>query len=129
MTQLIGNRPIGTGNNIGSILPSAGNGEPNAQIHGRQSQEAPVQQPVPSARSLSQKLDTMLIKVAQYSTRSVSSKKLHTTVSATKLSSNKRAALTDAADKAAKAFEELGKFTGRELSTALAIGKDQKFDW
>ena len=129
MTQSIGNRPIGTGNNIGPILPSAENGESNAQIHGRQSQESPVQQPVASARSLSQKLDTMLIKVAQYSTRSVSSKKLHTTVSATKLSSNKRAALTDAADKAAKAFEELGKFTGRELSTALAIGEDQKFDW
>ncbi len=129
MTQSIGNRPIGTGNNIGPILPSAENGESNAQIHGRQSQESPVQQPVPSARSLSQKLDSMLFMVAQTTTRSVYSPNLQKVVSATKLSSNTRAELTDAADQAAKAFKELGKFSGREIAAALVVGKDNKLDW
>ncbi len=129
MTQLYGIRPPVTGNPTAPIQPLEGTGIQNVQGNVEQPQEQPVQQSVPNARTLTQKLDSLLFKVAQVSTRSVNRTNLKNTLVNTQIPGSMQKKLNHAANQAFETFSSLSKFTGKQIADALVVDKDGNFDW
>lgn len=80
------------------------------------------------AKSLGSKLDAMLLRAAELSTKAVSADKVKKAVAGAGLSRTELARLTGLADRAAKSFASLSQFSGRQIAAALKAEKGA-FDW
>ena len=128
MSESLRIRPTIAGNSTAPIQPLKGVGTSNAPVP--VAEPPPLAPPAqPSARSMAQKLDSMLFKVAQTTTRSVNTTRMHSTLSGTGLSIAKRSKLADAADQAAGTFSALAKLSGKQIANALVVDENGKFDW
>ena len=130
MSESLRIRPTIAGNPTASIQPVDNVGVSNVQppVQQQPPQEPPVMEAA-SARSMAQRLDSMLFKVAQAATRSVNSTRMHRALSETGVSPAMRSKLADAADQAAGTFASLAKLSGRQIANALVIDENGKFDW
>ncbi len=81
-----------------------------------------------AAKSLSGKLDAMLLRAAEYSTKAVSAKKISKAVENTGLPRTELARLGGLADRAAASFAALSQFSGKQIAAAL-VAKEGSFDW
>ncbi len=89
----------------------------------------PPESPKTGAKPLAGKLDAMLLKAAEMSTKAVASTKLSKAVEGVGLSIGELSDLTDLADAAAESFAKLGEFSGRQIAAALVAGENGAFDW
>ena len=80
------------------------------------------------AKSLIGKLDAMLLRAAELSTKAVSAEKLAKAVGGSGLSRNERGRLEGLAKRAAESFSALSQFSGRQIAAALVAEKGA-FDW
>ena len=90
--------------------------------------EPPVQQ-APTARSLAQKLDSVLIRAATMATRSADAKSVAAAATKAALPAGLAEELDAAAGRAATALNKVAKHTGREIAAALVLDKTGAFDW
>ena len=128
MSGRAGFQPIGGGM---QPLPMVQPPVAAAPVSGANREEAP-QDPQPAAaveRSLVGKLDAMLLKAAERSTKAVDVNRLVKGVSGCGLSSEEIAELGTVAAGAAESFAALSKFTGREIAAALVEGEGGSFEW
>ena len=109
MTEINANSPLHNINPpITGINPPPENGNPvNPVNNGVSAPEQNVAQKGTEAKSLSLKLDSMMIRAAQLATRSVDVNALAETVKDVPLDENVRTALDDAAERAKSALSEL----------------------
>ena len=81
------------------------------------------------ARSLLQKLDTMLLKAANMSTKAVDESSIKEVAKTSGLSKADRDALTAAADTARRTMKAISDFTGRQIASAFVADDKGVFDW
>ena len=103
-----------------SAPPSPAADEPN---------EAPVSEQHVPPQELLQKLDTLLLTAAKYSTKAVDTKTLASVTAKTHLDQQARAELDSAAQHAQETFAALSKFSGRQIASALSLDDKGAFDW
>ena len=130
MTEINANSPLHNINPpITGINPPLENGNPvNPVNNGVSAPEQNVVQKGTEAKSLSLKLDSMMIRAAQLATRSVDVNALAETVKDVPLDETMRTALDDAAERAKSALSELSRLSGREIAEALE-DKDGKLNF
>ena len=80
------------------------------------------------AKSLSGKLDALLLRAAEYSTKAVSGKKIAKAVENVGLPRGERARLEGLADRAAASFAALSQFSGKQIAAAL-VAREGAFEW
>ena len=124
------------GNNIPVVNPPSIEGVgPNVQQPANVPGVAPQGQPIveepnpPNARSLTQKLDAMLLKAAKMSAKSVDADTLKAATQTLGLSKADQRALTAAVAKAQRTLKTVSGFTGRQIASALAADEHGVFDW
>ena len=83
----------------------------------------------PNARSLTQKLDAMLLKAANLSVKTVKAESLDAVAKSAGLGKNDRRALAAAAKGAQDALDAVSKLTGREIASAFAPDVRGVFKW
>ena len=130
MTEINANSPLHNINPpITGINPPLENGNPvNPVNNGVSAPEQNVVQKGTEAKSLSLKLDSMMIRAAQLATHSVDVNALAETVKDVPLDETVRTALDDAAERAKSALSELSRLSGREIAEALE-DKDGKLNF
>lgn len=88
-----------------------------------------AEQPVRAdVKALTGKLDAMLLRAAELSTKAVSAEKVAKSVEQVGLSGDERARLEGLAHRAAKSFSALSQFSGRQIAAAL-VAENGAFDW
>ena len=126
--------PIGN-HNPAVQMPPVGSVGNNANQSANASQVQPQVQPAnelgaqPNARSLLQKLDTMLLKAANMSTKAVDESSIKTFAQTPGLSKADSDALTAAADTARRTMKAISDFTGRQIASAFVADDKGVFDW
>lgn len=130
MTEINANSPLHNINPpITGINPPLENGNPvNPVNNGVSAPEQNVVQKGTEVKSLSLKLDSMMIRAAQLATRSVDVNALAETVKDVPLDETVRTALDDAAERAKSALSELSQLSGREIAEAIE-DKDGKLNF
>ena len=124
--------PIGNNNPAVQMPPVGGvgnNAGQPANVH--QGQPQVVNQPVdqPNARSLLQKLDTMLLKAADMSTKAVDEASIKKVAKTPGLSKAESTALAAAADTARQTMKAISDFTGRQIASAFVADEKGVFSW
>ena len=135
--QAIGGSPV-----LPPVLPPSVDGPggpaPLAGISGAPAPSSPPASdadPAPAAgtrtpaRTLSQKLDTLLLAAARNSTRAVDSAALAQALNGTFLDEATRTKLEEAAQYAYDTFDALGELSGGEIASALSTDAKGVFDW
>lgn len=126
-----GFQAIGNGYRPPAVPPQTGgaggvNRAPGAADEG--GLPGPEQQPRADAKSLAGKLDAMLLRAAEFSTKAVSADKIAKAVKDVGLPSGELAPVTELANRAAKSFAALSQFSGKQIAAALVAEKGS-FDW
>ena len=91
--------------------------------------ELPQEPPKDNARSLLQSLDSMLIRAAKISTRSVDGAALKSAVAGIKFGGTERDDLEAAVANAQHTLSELARFSGRQIAAAMSVGDNGAFAW
>jgi len=126
--------PIG-GQNPAAQMPPVGGVGNNAGQPANVPQVQPQAQPGneqvnhPDARSLLQKLDTMLLKAADMSTKAVDDASIRKVANTSGLSKAESDALAAAADTARQTMKAISGFTGRQIASAFAADGKGVFSW
>jgi len=113
---------VGGAGNSGQLQTGA----PGVQPQERQDVEHPDP---PAARSLAQKLDSMLVKAAKMSVRSVDGDSLKAVTQKLKLGKAELQNLNAAAEMARQTLKDVSGFTGREIASAMSADDNGVFDW
>ena len=121
--------PTVTGTGGSSALsPAAGASAPPAPAANEPNAVPSTEQHVPP-QELLQKLDTLLLTAAKYSTKAVDTKTLASWTDKTHLDLQTRAQLDNAARHAQETFAALSQFSGRQIASALSVDEKGRFDW
>lgn len=124
--------PIGNNNPAVQMPPVGGVGN-NTGLPANVPQGQPqvVNQPVdqPNARSLLQKLDTMLLKAADMSTKAVDEASIKKVAKTPGLSKAESTALAAVADTARQTMKAISDFTGRQIASAFVADEKGVFSW
>jgi len=114
--------PVGGVGNNASQPANAPQGHPQVQPENMQANQ-------PGARSLLQKLDTMLLKAADMSTKAVDDASIKKVAKTPGLSKAESDALTAAADTARRTMKAISDFTGRQIASAFVADEKGVFSW
>ena len=127
----IGNQPIFQPNGIGNAENIDNNVAPDGvqQLNAQQPQPEVAPQPQPNARSLAQRLDTILATAAKAAVQAVDAKAVKAAAADVKMKSDERTALAAVAQRAKRALDALSGFTGRQIASALVADENGVFDW
>ncbi len=114
--------PVGGVGNNASQPANVPQGQPQVQPENMQANQ-------PGARSLLQKLDTMLLKAADMSTKAVDDASIKKVAKTPGLSKADSAAITAAADTARQTMKAISDFTGRQIASAFVADEKGVFSW
>ena len=127
----IGNQPVPQPNiigNVGSIDNNAApGGAPQPNAPEPRPEVAPPRQP--NARSLAQRLDTILATAAKDAVKPLDAKAVKDAAAGIEMEKSLRKALSKAAEKAQTTLKALSSFSGRQIAGALVADENGVFDW